>query len=202
MSTLTIPVRAVKPSAVPQPKRWTVDEFYALWNQGWFEGCKPMLLDGEILEMAFPNPQHDTSLTLVLYALMTVFGAGYVVRPQMPLPMGQMWDPLPDLAVVRGCLRDYAMAHPRTAILIVEVSESTLSIDTGRKANLYASGGIADYWVVDLDNRRLIVFRDPVADPSVYLGFRYNTRIELDPTASISPLAVPQTSFTVGDWLP
>lgn len=202
MTTLTIPTRTVKPSAVPQPKRWTVDEFYALCNQGWFEDCKPMLLDGEILEMAIPNPPHGASLTLVLYALMTTFGAGYVVRPQLPLPLNRSWDPIPDLAVVRGSVFDYATVHPKTALLVVEISESTLSIDTGRKALLYASGGIADYWVVDLDNRKLIVFRDPVADPSVPLGSRYNTRIELDPTATISPLAAPHVSFTVGDWLP
>src|SRR6266508_3515881 len=104
MSILTIPTRAIKPSPVPQPKRWTVDEFYALWNQGWFEDCKPMLLDGEILEMAIPNPPHDTSLTLILYTLMTTFGAGYVVRPQMPLPMNLWWDLIPDLTVVRGLL--------------------------------------------------------------------------------------------------
>lgn len=202
MTTLTIPTRTVKPSAVPQPKRWTVDEFYALWNQGWFEDCKPMLLDGEILEMAIPSPPHDVSLTLADYALKAVFGIGFIVRIQMPLPLNLWTDPIPDVAVVTGSPRDYLSAHPVLAHLVVEISETTLSIDTGRKALLYAAGGIADYWVVDIVNRKLIVFRDPVADPSILAGYRYKTRLDLDETATVNPLAAPHVSFTVSDWLP
>ena len=127
------------PSA-PTPKRWSCAEFHQLADSGWFKGRRAMLINGEILEMAGSNPPHATATTLADYELKKVFPVGFVVRIQMPLVLGLMTDPEPDLAVVTGNARDYLSAHPTTALLVMEISDSSLAFDTTDKASIFAAG--------------------------------------------------------------
>src|SRR5580692_9562623 len=159
-ATLPRPTTAPTPITVPRWKRWTTAEFHRLWDDGWFENCRPALLEGKILEMPNPGPFHNMSTTLADYQLKSLFGTGFVVRVQMPLVLSLWTDPIPDVAVVRGSPFDYPN-NPTTAELVVEVADSSLSTDLGEKAALYAAAGIADYWVVDLVHRCLVVHRDP-----------------------------------------
>jgi Uma2 family endonuclease len=158
-----------------------------------------MLIDGVILEQGPMNPPHAVGLSLVVEVLRGVFHPGWLVRGQMPLNVGQKTDPLPDVAVVRGDTRTFLKAHPTSASLVVEISDTTLRFDLTEKAALYANGGITDYWVLDVDNRRLIVHRDPVVASD---GVRYATVTTLSPTDSVSPLAAPGTSIPVANLLP
>jgi Uma2 family endonuclease len=186
---------------VGQPKRWSVAEFHAICGEPAFESKKLILIEGEILEMPAPNPPHDIALGLTDQALRAAFGDGFWVRGQMALVLGLSTDPLPDLAVVPGAPRDHK-DHPRTAVLVVEIAESSLRYDTREKANLYAAGGINDYWVVDVVNRQLHVFRDPAINAAQAFGAYYRSRQSLDVTASVSPLAAPQGAIAVGSLLP
>jgi Uma2 family endonuclease len=86
--------------------------------------------------------------------------------------------------------------------LVVEVSDSSLDYDTTDKASLYAAAGIADYWVVDLVNRRLMVMRDPLADAAARFGFRYSTVTAVAIGQSASPLAAPASNVAVADLMP
>ena len=126
MSTLTLtPVKVSSPTFMgPRRKRWTVDEFHRLRIQGWFDGVKPMLLDGEIIEMPIPGPSHDCGIGLVETALRSVFPVGWWVRGQLPLVLGLWTDLMPDFAVVFGSPRDYVDSQPTTAVLVVEISDS------------------------------------------------------------------------------
>lgn len=119
-----------------------------------------MLIDGAILELGPMNPPHATALGLVELAVRAAFGAGWWLRHQSPLVFGLNTDPLPDLAVVRGGPRDYA-GHPTTAALVVEVSDTSLGYDTNEKRLLYARAAVPEYWVLDINGRRLLVYRDP-----------------------------------------
>lgn len=199
MSVLTLAAPTGPP---PNPKRWTVTEFHQLWEDGWFEDCQPMLLDGEIYEMPIPGPLHGTGVTLADYALKSVFSQGFVVRIQIPLVLGLRSDPVPDVSVVAGQIRDYVATQPTTAVLVLEASDTSLAIDTGEKAELYAAAGIADYWVSDLNNRVLIVHRDPRPDPATNSGSSYATVLRLTPGQTVSPLALPQSTINVADLLP
>jgi Uma2 family endonuclease len=118
----------------------------------------------------------------------------------MPLNLSPHSEPLPGLAVVPGRARDYS-DHPTTALL-VEVIDTTLSIDRGRKLSLYARSGLADYWIVNLVDGQLEVYRSPAPDPSQLHGFRYASRTVLDPGDVVSPLAMPTASVAVVDLLP
>jgi Uma2 family endonuclease len=111
-------------------------------------------------------------------------------------------DPLPDFAVVPGGPRDYASAHPTTAALVVEISDSTLQSDLTEKAERYATANIADYWVLDLNARQLHVFRAPQTLPKGLGATAYKTHLIFDPADRVAPLAAPHTSVPVGDLLP
>jgi Uma2 family endonuclease len=144
---------------------------------------------------------HAAGLELAERALEDVFGRGYWVRTQLPLHLGPRSEPQPDLAVVPGGPRDYSK-HPASALLIVEVSDATLSYDRRRKGSLYARAGIADYWIVNLNRGRLEVYRQPIPDPSRRYGFGYSTVEVLQPTDHATPLAAPQARIAVADLLP
>ena len=131
----------------PRRWRWTVKDYYRIADLGLFIDKRVELLEGEIFQMPPMKTPHAAALELTRFAVERVFGAGHWIRMQLPLHFGPRSEPEPDIAVVTGGPRDYT-AHPTTALLIVEVSEATLSYDRRRKGSLYARVGIADYWIV------------------------------------------------------
>jgi Uma2 family endonuclease len=193
VTTMSVQLPRASPGG-PRPRRWTCTEFHRLGDMGVFEGQRAMLVDGEILEEGLMNPPHAITLGLVEEAVQTAFGAGWWLRHQSPLVLGQDIDPVPDLAIVPGRPRDYA-GHPTTADLVVEVADTSLNFDTNEKRLLYARAGIREYWVVDINGRRLLVYRDPRAGD-------YATQQALGPTDTVSPLAVPTVVVRVADLLP
>jgi len=196
-----MPLATVSPLRLPSRKRWTVAEFHQLRSAAWLESRRLILVEGEILEMPNPNPPHDASLGLTEQVLRGVFGHGFWVRGQMALVLGLSTDPVPDIAVVPGSPRDYT-EHPRGALLVVETAESSLTYDCGDKADLYAAGGIEDYWVVDLIHRQVIVHREPSSDPVRLFGARYRTILTVDAAGTLAPLAAPGQTIAVRDLLP
>ncbi len=190
--------------SAPTPFRWTVESFYELSGMEMFHNRRFMLIDGEILQMAADNPPHVTGVALAVQRLQQIFGSGFCVRNQAGMPLKLDTDPSPDVVVVPGSIRDYAKCHPApgTIRLIVEVSDSTLHYDLGGKSHLYAAAGFAEYWVIDVNASQLHVFRELVADEAAPRGFRYASVQILNPTDSISPLAVLDSAILVGDLMP
>ncbi|WP_171476094.1 Uma2 family endonuclease [Frigoriglobus tundricola] len=105
----------------------------------------------------------------------TAFGRGWVTRQQSPFPIGVYTDPVPNISVVRGEPRDFH-EHPTTSDLIVEVSDShNFPMNTTIKAELYATAGVPDYWVLGLNGHALHAFRNPqhmatLGTTAYYLG--------------------------------
>jgi Uma2 family endonuclease len=186
----------------PQPIRWTCAEFHDLGARGAFDQKRVMLIDGVILEMPLANPPHATAEALTEDVLRRIFATGFVVRAEKPLPLGQSTDPVPDVAVVAGAVRDFAQTHPTTAAMVVEVADSSLDYDTGDKACLYAAAGIVDYWVVDLVNRQVVVMRNPIADVAAKYGSRYSMVTAFAVGQSVAPLAAPTSVVAVSDLMP
>jgi Uma2 family endonuclease len=85
---------------------------------------------------------------------------------------------------------------------MVEVAESSVSFDRGRKGSLYARAGIEDYWIVNLVDRVLEVYRDPAPDPAAYYGWAYRSVVTLAPPAAAALLAFPSSAIAVADLLP
>lgn len=185
----------------PRSFRWTRDQFYRLAELDFFQNRRVQLIEGEIIEWPMSSPLHVMSIGLTGDALRTAFGTGFHIRTRSPLNLGIVSDAAPDLAVVSGNPRDFA-DHPTSALLVVEVSETTLSFDRSRKGSLYAYARITDYWIVNLLEHQLEVYRDSVPDPNEPSGFRYNTRLVFVSGQSATPLALPGAVVAVADLLP
>jgi Uma2 family endonuclease len=106
------------------------------------------------------------------------------VRAQLPLALSDYDEPFPDLAVVSGSPRDYLAQHPTSALLVVEVSEASLKTDREVKGSLYASAGIPEYWILNLRERVLEVYREPAADARAVYGAAYRQQQHLSQQAS------------------
>jgi Uma2 family endonuclease len=124
------------------------------------------------------------------------------VRVQLPIALGAESEPEPDLSVVAGDPRASSLSHPAHPVLIVEVAETSLTFDREHKGNLYARAGIMDFWIVNLVDRELEVYRHPVAAPLAPFGWRYGQRQALAATGAISALAAPSASISVADLMP
>jgi Uma2 family endonuclease len=153
------------------------------------------LIQGEIVEMAPQSAGHATSVRRLQKALEGAFGDGYEVRPQLPLALTEASEPEPDIAVVEGSLEDFRQQHPARAVLVVEVADSTLSFDKGRKRAMYAAAGVPEYWILNLVDGVLDVYREP-------RGSTYAAAQRLGPDDRVSPHAAPGRHLRVGDLLP
>ena len=111
-----------------------------------------------------------------------------------------MSEPEPDIAVVRGRIEDYRDAHPTSPVLVVEVADSSLARDRGRKGSLYARAGVPDYWIVNLTDGVLEIYRDPRRTAAG--RWRYAAVRVGKPRATVSPLAAPRARIRVADLLP
>lgn len=190
------------PSLVmPQPRKWTVTEFDHLGSLGCFTGRRAFLLNGIILEQGPMEPPHAEALEVLNELIRAAFGSGWRFRIQTPLHLDEFNNPMPDLAVVAGTPGYYG-DHPVSAALIVEVADTTLQTDLTDKAERYATAGIADYWVLDLNGGVLHVFRDPQRLPASLAATAYRTHNVLKFTDSVSPLAASSATILVADLLP
>lgn len=181
---------------VPTPYVWTREQFYEIGDMGLFEGRRAILIEGEILAMPAMKDPHRTSLTLTDEALRQSFGSGFFPSIQCPFDIGKATDPEPDIAVIKGTIREYSGKGLTAAELIVEISDTTYAYDRREKASLYASAGIQDYWIVRLKTRQVEVYRQPKADETQPFGFGYSvTTVHssgeiIQPLASSNPVAV------------
>jgi Uma2 family endonuclease len=186
-----------------QTRRFTRLEYERLIDLGIFRPGEAIeLLGGDLIVAEPQGAAHYTAISKIARALGAVFGAGWVVRTQGPIGLDPDSEPEPDVAVVPGDLEDYRSAHPSAAALTVEVSESSLVLDREHKGGLYARAAIADYWIVNLGDRTLEVYRAPAPDASAPFGWRYTRREALGPGALVSPLAAPAARIRVADLLP
>lgn len=186
-------------NAGPRRLKWTREEYYRLGELGMFRGKRVERIHGEIIEMSPQGWPHAVGKSKTADALRLVFAGVGSVMEQTPHPTDDS-DPEPDVRVIRGRYADYT-DHPPTALLLVEVSDATLDYDLTTKAELYATAGVADYWVLDVNARVLHVFRDPQPNASLNVT-TYQTHDVLNPADSVSPLAAPGASIRVADLLP
>ena len=184
-------------------RHWTRNEYDTLVKSGFFNADEPIELLGGQLIVAEPKwSPHSTAVALTVEALRLAFGPGWLVRVQDPIALDAESEPEPDVAVVPGSARDYLAEHPASPALLVEVAESSLAFDRGHKGSLYARAGIADYWIVNLVEAVLEVYRAPALDRSAEFGWRYLDVQALRPGATVAPLARPDVTVAVADLLP
>jgi Uma2 family endonuclease len=196
---------AKPPTRPERPFRFTCEQYYKLGELGFFDGKRVELIRGEIIEMSPINIAHATGVGLVVDALTIIFAAGFYVNSQQPFSVPSVApgsEPQPDISVIPGPRR--RNAHPTQAALLVEVADSTFFYDTTTKAELYATANVPEYWVLDLNNRELHVFRDPqpLPLPTELSATAYQIHDTLGPNDTVSPLAAPNAVIHIADLLP
>jgi Uma2 family endonuclease len=201
-TTATAPAPAADWS-IPR-RHWTREEFHRASDLGVFRpGERLELIAGELVEKMTQNRPHAIGVSKTAEALERAFGAGFYAQEQQPLALATDGEPEPDVLMLRGAPDDYP-DHPTEydALLVVEISDTTLAYDRGRKAAYYAEAGIADYWIVNLGERQVEVLRQPAADPTSPWGHSYQSRTVVAETGTLSPLAAPAAVVRAADLLP
>src|SRR5438552_12387603 len=184
-------------------RRWRRVEYERLVGLGAFEDGDPVELIGGQLIVAEPKGGgHATGVEMAGDVLRDALPAGWTVRGQNLLALDDESAPEPDIAVVRGSRADYRHAHPARPVLIIEVAESSLGFDRVAKGSLYARAGIVDYWIVNLVDRVLEVYRDPGADVTAPYGWRYTSVERLTPPNAVAPLEIPAAPISIAALLP
>jgi Uma2 family endonuclease len=149
--------------------RYTARSYFALVEDGLLDAEERVeLLDGIIVSKAPHTPAHAGGIRRVDGVLRAALGAEVVYSPQMPLVAGTSSVPEPDFAVLSGRLEDYSTQHPTSALLVVEVADSSLPQDRLTKTRIYARAGIANYWIVNLRDNVIEWFADPDIDARIY----------------------------------
>jgi len=179
-----------------QIRRFTREEFDRMADAGVFGPEERLeLLAGEICVVTPQKSTHAVAVGKTQRVLEQCFGKDYWVRIQMPLVLDPNSEPEPDLAVVVGQPSDYRERHPDTAALIVEVADTSLLRDRQVKQRIYAQAGIAEYWIVNLIDDTVEVYREPQ-------GEQFRNSQVLIAGQQIMPLAQSSLPINVSDLLP
>ncbi len=144
------------------------------------------LIEGELVEMPTIGTRHASTVKRLLNQIAATLEGRAVVAVQDPLRLGDYSEPEPDLMLLRPRDDFYAGAHPVAAdvLLLIEVSETSVRYDREIKLPLYARHGVAEVWIVDLDNRVLRFYRQPVQDD-------YHHATATATPGSVAPQALP-----------
>jgi Uma2 family endonuclease len=184
-------------------RRWTRGEYDRLIDTGVFRPDERLeLLGGDLVVGEPPGSAHYTAIGLVEDALRAALEPGWLIRSQGPLELDDQSEPEPDVAVTRGERRSYSRRHPSRPALVVEIADSSLAFDREHKGGLYARARLDDYWIVNLVDRVVEIYRRPIQDPSAPFGWRYASREVLSAESSIELLAAPGARILVSDLLP
>jgi Uma2 family endonuclease len=183
---------------VTKLRLWTVDEYHQMIETGILdEDDRVELLEGQIIEMRPQIPlTAATTQRSTNYLSNLLTGLAYI-RMQLPITLRPNSEPEPDIAVVRIVYNEYCDHHPTPdeIFLVVEVANTTLRKDRGQKVRDYANANIPESWILDVNERRVYVFRNP--------GNKgYQEEIILNESAIFSMVAFPEIAVAVGELFP
>jgi hypothetical protein len=185
----------------PQVLPLTVDQYHRMIASGILrEGQPTELIDGVLVRRDRSDrggspmshgPRHALTLKRTERQLRGVEAFGFHLHVQLPVTLGTTQEPEPDITVVRGRAEDYQGRHPGPTDIgaLLEVSDSTLDYDRTTKQRLYAAAGIAPYWIVNIPDRRIEVYDQPVIAEG-----RYALRTDYQPEQTLR-LTLSPTDF-------
>lgn len=182
----------------PPRKRWTRAEYERAEAAGVFDRQHLELIAGELIDKRGKNRPHGASAGLLIAWLMQVFG-GRRVNVEVPIDVSPEDNPTnqpePDVVLFT---REYsesrswtATPQPRDVEPVIEIADASLAFDLTVKASLYARAGVAEYWVLDIIGRRMLVHRQPEAG-------QYATVRSYSQDESVAPAAAPDSNLAIG----
>ena len=182
----------------PQRHRITVDRYHLMAEAGVFEhDARVELIEGEIIDMPPIGSRHAGKASRLADFLTAAIGGRAIVRTQWPVRLSEHSEVQPDLAVVKFRDDYYESTHPTAddALLLIEVSDTTLQYDRNVKASLYARCGVPELWIVDLQADVIHVHRSP-------LDGRYLEVSSLADSAVAAVALLPGVTIEVGALFP
>lgn len=166
--------------------RFTRGDYHRMREAGILGEDDPVeLLDGEIVAMPPIGPGHNSVTDKLAHFFIRELGERYICRVQGSLALSEISEPEPDFQILRRREDFYRQEHPGPAdvLLLIEVAQSSVDRDREEKMRLYAEAGIPEYWVIELDRRRVIVHRQPS-------GAEYRSVQHFGEDGTVSPEAV------------
>ena len=138
-------------------KSFTLEEYHNLGETGVLgEDDRVELIEGELVAMAAIKGPHMLGINRLTYTLVDILGRTWIVSVQNPVHLFGDTEPQPDIALLRPEADRAAVPEAADVYLIIEVSDTTMSYDLGRKRRLYARAGIPEYWIMDINGRRIL----------------------------------------------
>ena len=175
----------------------TVKDYHRMAEAGIFHPNERVeLIAGQIIRMTAKGTAHEAAITRTDKLLENLLREQVLTRLQSPVKLDDYSEPEPDIAAVMPDPMYYEDHHPTPSeiYLIIEVADTSFKIDRQVKAPVYAQSGITDYWILDVNDRKLHVFREPTPDG-------YQSEVILSEDARVSPLAFPSCTITVREML-
>lgn len=188
------------PFYLPPRKRWTRAECEKLEAVGTFEQEHLELIEGELIDKIGKARPHVNAVKRLVDWLIQVFGTQFVLQ-EAPIDVAPKDNPRnepePDAIVLRREYLEFVSNNPQPEAvrLLVEVADTSIYMDLQTKADLNARAEIAEYWVLGLTSRRLIVHRTPQAG-------RYLSVVAYGENEKVAPLAAPDSELRVSDVFP
>jgi Uma2 family endonuclease len=150
------------------------------------------LIEGDMLDMAPIGTKHSAITSRLHELFVLAVSRSATVVSGGPVNLGEFSEPQPDLMLLKRRADFYSGKTPESAdvLLLIEVSDSSLSFDQGVKLGLYARYGVAEYWVVDVEGKRVVTYGDPSAKG-------YVRKVEFTVADVVAPQAFPDLRIVV-----
>jgi Uma2 family endonuclease len=197
----TIPAPTQKPvdfQPVIRRRRWTRDEYHQMGEAGVIGPDERVeLIDGEVVQSVAPiGIRHREAVDRVIDVLKDRLGKDFYVSAQQPIVISENNEPVPDILILSGKRSNYngKAFTPSDMSLVIEISDSSLLFDRSSKALLYSTAGIIEYWIINIPEQKLEMYRSPQGD----LG--YQSAVSISLTENVSALFAPQLSFAVSQF--
>ena len=158
------PFRSETSSDAPRPKRFSIEEYHRLLEIGFLnEGDRIELIRGDLVEMAAKGTKHIFCCQELSGILHLLINRQAISRCQDPIVLASGSEPEPDFAIVRLSADRYRSRKPEAQdiLLIIEVSDSSLDYDRAVKGSLYAEANIQNYWIFNVLDQQLEVYKSP-----------------------------------------
>jgi len=178
-------------------RRLSVQDYHRMAESGILQPDERIeLLEGQIIQMAAKGTAHRAAVTRIQRLFEKRLGDRVLICLQDPVRLDDYSEPEPDVAILVPNPLDYEDHHPTPSevYLLIEVSDTTLKFDRETKAPAYARSGITEYWVLDVNDRKLHVYRVPSAEG-------YQSETILSDALTVAPLAFPDYVIAVRELL-
>jgi Uma2 family endonuclease len=154
----------------------SVSDYYRMAASGIImEDDRIELLNGEMIEMSPIGPSHTAHVKAINRVLSKLLEGQAIIGVQDPIVLDNLSEPVPDISVLKWRADDYLLAHPtpKEVLLVIEVADSSINIDRSIKLPIYAAAGISDYWIINLPEKKIELFSNPLG--AVYQAISEST---------------------------